>query len=433
MGRRIAADGEHRGPPRRLERKDQRVGPATAILMLALTTLGYAAQNYEKPIPPEEPSIGYWADDAPDGVVGRRQELGRLASSDDAREALARILDVLEVPVSSQMLVFSKTSLQRGLISPRNPRAVYFNDELAVAFVPGSGLVELAAYQPRTGTRFYSMNWQTGRIERPPMCLECHAGAASLGIPGMYIGSVETSPSGRPQYANSIVSDPTTPFEQRWGGWYVTGAPTGFRHRGNAVTLDPTSAGLSPSDNLTSVGSVERFIDASKYATQSSDLTALMVFEHQSLVHNLATRLRWEYRLAANETRDDDRSLRLDALARALVFDEEAALPAPLPGDTPFVREFVERGPKDRKGRTLRRLNLNDRLFEYHLSYLVHTNAIESLPSELHASLFDRILHVLNERLGAGEITRTELQSVVEIAAEIVPNVPSEWRGLAER
>src|SRR5690349_3215297 len=50
---------------------------------------------------------------------------------------LRSVLDALNVPVESQMLVFSKTSAQARLISPQNPRSLYFNDAVTIGWVPG--------------------------------------------------------------------------------------------------------------------------------------------------------------------------------------------------------------------------------------------------------------------------------------------------------
>ena len=45
---------------------------------------------------------------------------------------LPSVLKELGINVDSQVLVFSKTSLQQDHISPQNPRAVYFNDTVSV-------------------------------------------------------------------------------------------------------------------------------------------------------------------------------------------------------------------------------------------------------------------------------------------------------------
>src|SRR5882724_10666738 len=67
---------------------------------------------------------------------------------------LQSLLKQLNVPLSSQMLVFTATSLQKGLISARNPRALYFNDDTYVGFVP-RGRVEVISLDPELGGIFY--------------------------------------------------------------------------------------------------------------------------------------------------------------------------------------------------------------------------------------------------------------------------------------
>ena len=82
-----------------------------------------AEENYEN-----EP-INY-SKTAPEDAVTRLQQ--RLAAADiqlpgDEKEILRLLLVELDVPISSQLLVFSRTSLQRDRISPTNPRALYYS------------------------------------------------------------------------------------------------------------------------------------------------------------------------------------------------------------------------------------------------------------------------------------------------------------------
>src|SRR6185295_7047159 len=71
---------------------------------------------------------------------------------------LLSILDELKVPKSSQMLVFSKTSLQRERISPTRPRSIFFNDNIYVGFIPGAPLIELSITDPKLGGVFYTLD-----------------------------------------------------------------------------------------------------------------------------------------------------------------------------------------------------------------------------------------------------------------------------------
>ena len=65
---------------------------------------------------------------------------------------LVSLLKLLKVPISSQTLVFSKTSLQSERISPKTPRAIYFNDDVYVAWIPGAPLIEFMSVDPVKGS-----------------------------------------------------------------------------------------------------------------------------------------------------------------------------------------------------------------------------------------------------------------------------------------
>ena len=78
----------------------------------------------------EQAPIRY-SDSKPTDVVSKLQERlnsRQLEFPGTDRETLALLLKELNIPVESQLLVFSKTSVQRVRISPSNPRAMYFND-----------------------------------------------------------------------------------------------------------------------------------------------------------------------------------------------------------------------------------------------------------------------------------------------------------------
>src|SRR5204862_5642949 len=76
---------------------------------------------------------------------------------DEAHGYLSAILKELKVPVSSQALVFSKSSFQLSQISPETPRAVYFNDDTYVGWVNHGQFIEIAHVDPKTGPNFYTV------------------------------------------------------------------------------------------------------------------------------------------------------------------------------------------------------------------------------------------------------------------------------------
>jgi hypothetical protein len=101
----------------------------------------------------------------------------KLGSTD--RVVIERLLRRLQIPVESQLLVFSRTSFQRERIRPEHPRALYFNDHCYVGWVPG-GLVEITMLDPVLGPIFYTFApaaVQTNAARcfiREPDCLRCH-------------------------------------------------------------------------------------------------------------------------------------------------------------------------------------------------------------------------------------------------------------------
>lgn len=335
-------------------------------------------------------------------------------------ELLRRLLEALDVPMESQVLVFSRTSLQRSHISPENPRAVYFNDDVYLGTVPG-GLIEVAVTDPELGLVFYKLDprpaaGQALRFERDADCLSCHGGSMTRNWPGLLVRSVTPDPRGEPiSSAGSRLVDHDTPLEERWGGWYVTGRHGDLRHPGNAVTRPGVPLDREPGANLTDLS---RFFDPGRHLRPDSDLVALLVLEHQVGMHNrlaegaLRTR-RWKHyqmalqrelggpagdapvgtwlRVVEGETR---------RIVEWLLFCDEAALPAGgIGGAGDFERAYRARGPFDPQGRSLRDFDLRTRIFRHRCSPLIYSEAFAALPPELHAAVLRR----LDEVLSAGE------------------------------
>lgn len=103
------------------------------------------------------------------------------------------VLKALDVPPESQVLVFSKTSLQNPLIEPGNPRALFFSENAYVGYVPG-GAIEVIAQDPVIGPVFYVVEAGAKgepRIERDTnQCMTCHATSRTENVPGLMIRSV---------------------------------------------------------------------------------------------------------------------------------------------------------------------------------------------------------------------------------------------------
>ncbi len=219
---------------------------------------------------------------------------------DDQHGYLPAVLTALDIPVSSQTLVFSKTSLQLQRISPRRPRAIYFNDDVYVGWCQRGDVLEFAATDPRQGATFYTLKQE--RDEQPTFvrdrgqCLSCHASSRTQNVPGYLIRSVFADGSGHPILGSgTFTTDHTSPFEERWGGWYVTGKHGQMRHMGNHLFTqrDPRSEEREAGANRETL---DDLFSTDAYLTPHSDLVALMVLEHQTQMHNALAAANYETR-----------------------------------------------------------------------------------------------------------------------------------------
>lgn len=397
---------------------------------------------YEQNIPLDHPAIGY-PGAAPDDAVSRlaaRLGRGELQLAPRAGAGvLPSLLHALDIRTDSQTLVFSKTSVQHASISPRRPRAVYFGDDVAVAVVPHTGTIELAAIDPRQGAMFYTLNGVTRpapSITRRDTCLQCHHGVATMGVPGFFVSSVYPTTGGTPDREGAIITDHRTPFADRWGGWYVTGTHGPLPHRGNAVAAnpaEPTVLDVAGAGNLTSLAG--RF-DPADYLEPTSDLVALMTFEHQTQGLNYLLRLGWEARVAAHggpplPPPATPIAARVDQVVRYLLFVDEARFPAPLRGVSSFTRTFPARGPRDGQGRSLRDFDLEHRLFRYPLSYLVYSPTFDALPDDVRARVYQGLYDVLTGRDRRPEfatLAAADRTAALEILRATKPGLPAFWR-----
>jgi hypothetical protein len=414
------------------------VSVGCALLFATALTRAVSQPVYEENLPLEHPAIRY-AQDAPVDPVSRlARNIQTGAVTLDAApdgSVLVSLLRHLDINPDTQILVFSKTSFQHALISPRNPRAIYFNDDVAVGVVRGADVIELGAVDPRQGVMFYTLQGQMTRptITRRDVCLKCHRGVATLGVPGFFVSSVFPSSSGIPEAAGAIVTDHRTAFEERWGGWYVTGIHGRQRHRGNAVADNPAEPTLLETEGTQNVTTLADRFDIAGYLAPGSDIVALMTFEHQTHLLNLLTRLGWEARLAQHEgTTSWERRIdaRLDEVVRYFLFADEAPLDGPVTGVSSFTKTFASRGPLDRRGRSLREFDLQRRLFRYPLSYLIYSKTFDALPNEIRERLYRRLYDALSANTSESALrgmTTADRTAILEIVRDTKSGLPSYW------
>ncbi len=313
------------------------------------------------------------------------------------------------------MLVFSKDSFQAAKISPRNPRAIYFTDDVVVASVRGSNDYEVAAVDPQLGPMFYKYSAETSTLTRDAVCLHCHQGPATLGVPGVFVGSVFPDVTGAPSRDGAIITDHRTPFADRWGGWYVTAIHGEQPDRANGVASDPAEPHVIANRGRQNLASLDKLVNLTGYLEPTSDIVALMTFEHQTQATNLLTRLAWESRVAAAENKP---APDVNEVADYLMFAGEVALPEPLQGASSFTDHFARLGPRDRQGRSLRDFDLRTRLFRFPLSYMVYSAQFDALPQEIRARIYCRFFDSLSHAS----------PETIDILRDTKPGLPEYWR-----
>jgi L-asparaginase type II len=392
----------------------------------------------------EHPAIRY-ADRPPTDRVARlNQEIvtGRQTLVPDPRTGyLLPVLKALDIPVASQLLVFSKTGLQRAHTGPQNPRALYYNGSVVVGYIPGAAALEVAALDPQQGVMFYTVEQAasegTARFSRRTNCLTCHISAVTQEVPGFIDRSNMVGDDGYVIPAlGSFAVNHQTPHTERWGGWFVTGNATAppygpLGHLGNlTVTPHPTSGPVILSDRVL-IEWLNRPKETDTYPASESDLAALMTFDHQMPGLNLITRLNWDARIAAAESRapasDAGVQQRVQELADYLLFTGEASMAfevTPRPG---FAEALAARAPTDRKGRSLATMDLKRRLLKYSCSYLVYSEAFTALPTDIRQAVYRRMFAILGDSSSRyAHLSIVDRLDIAEILRDTVTDLPAD-------
>ena len=404
----------------------------------------------------DDPAIEYATRPTHDpiSILNAEIEAGRARLKFDGEQGYLRsVLETLKIPIESQMAVFSKTSVQASLINPQNPRTLFFNDSTVVGWVRG-GFIEVATESPPQGIIFYSLQQnpeEKPKFAREDRCLRCHDSYDALGVPGMLVRSNFTGPNAMTlRSLGSYNSDHRSPLEQRWGGWYVTGNSGSIRHMGNAMVADESHPESAVGPETLNLNSLKGKFDTDAYLSPYSDIVALMVFEHQMRMMNLFTRLGWQTRYALFE-RDANKAARsgvrtsldfnqgplgdtISELVDYMLFVDEAPLANRIQGTSGFAEKFSGEGPHDSKGRSLRQLDLEHRLMRYPCSYMIYSNAFDSLPAEAKEGVYSRMWQILSGKDKRSKYARLSLvdrQAIVEMLIETKKGLPEYFQRVA--
>ncbi len=360
---------------------------------------------------------------------------------------LRSVLRALRIPAESQMLVYSETSLQSEHITQKTPRALYFSDTASVGWVQGAETLELAAWDPQQGMQFYQVDQKPAErphFSRIQRCLECHEGNLTSGVAGMLTMSMLPLSDNPNEYAQGWAVDQRTPYEDRWGGWFVTGTAVPSRHLGNVPVYHVKKSGVRAAV-APKLASASGTADTAPYLSGYSDVVALLVFNHQTSMTNLIVRLNWETRVqdwnrlhppapVRQASQQDDRDPVAETAAELvdhLLFIDEVPLPSKVQGSSGFAEAFAALGPKDTKGRSLREFDLTRRLMKYPCSYLIYAPAFDALPARAKTLVYERLWTVLSGKdadPAYRRLTTADRQAVIEILRDTKPGLPDAFR-----
>ncbi|MEZ6131251.1 MAG: hypothetical protein R3C59_21460 [Planctomycetaceae bacterium] len=389
----------------------------------------------------EGPPINYSTAEVNDPVakLARKVDSGELELNFDDRQGyLPAVLKLLDIPVSSQTLVFSKTSMQRSRISPRRPRAIYFNDEVYVGFCQNGGVIEFAATDPKQGATFYtleqSLEAKPQFIRDQGQCLTCHSSSRTQNVPGYLIRSVFTNAGGMPEFGSgTFTTSHTSPFRERWGGWYVTGTHGDMRHMGNAI-FNKRDDDLDR-DTHANLQSLDDLVSTAPYPSPHSDIVALMVMEHQTQMHNAIAWANYETRRAIHHSESMNEVLErpkgelsesaerrihsaADRVLEYLLMCDEFPLTSPVKGTSDFATEFERRGVRDSQGRSLRDFDLVTRMFRYPCSYMIYSDAFDGLPDQVRRQVLSKLKHIL-----AGDVSGEDADQFAHLSEDDCYNI----------
>jgi len=301
-------------------------------------------------------------------------------------------------------------------------------------------LIELSAADPSLGGTFYSLSQR--QTDAPSIrretsrCLQCHGSTHTRRTPGHIVRSVYADNTGQPVFRlGTHLTDHRSPFEQRFGGWYVTGTHGDQRHMGNTWLTDANESKELETSMGANVTDLSPLVQTSAYLTPHSDIVALMVLQHQVYMHNVLTAANHSGRLTARDAVVMNRALERDAdfesdstrrrydsaaekIVKALLFCGEHPLTAEVTGTSGFREHFEALGPFDVAGRSLRQFDLQRRLFRYPCSYLIYSSAFHGLPARIRQRVLDRLDEILAGTDAAPDfehLTNTDRQAIREI------------------
>lgn len=406
----------------------------------------------------EQPPINYSKSQPHDAIsrLEKRLASGAVKFAGDDKQIARTLLHELQIPEASQIVVFSKTSFQRKRIEPTHPRALYFSDSCYVGWVPG-GLMEITTIDPQLGPVFYSydphgtLEKNAPQFTRDSDCLTCHATSGVNNTPGVIARSVFPNTEGEPLLRHgSEMVDFRTPFDHRWGGWYVTGQHGAALHRGNVFATERNEELVVDFKKGANVTNLSNFFETGNYLRADSDIVALMVFEHQLAMQNAIVQANFRCRRMMDYQRKLQHDLKepitdeptyesvksvFTSSARdvvdCLLFKDEATLPDGIKGSPDFRMAFKANAKNVKGLGSLKDLSLQGHLFANRCSYLIYSESFLALPKLLKDRIYDCLDTALRSKTADERysyIDDKERTRIVAILRATHPDLAVKWR-----
>ncbi len=418
-------------------------------LLLCSTLTGFSQFYNDYELEPH----GYFSKDAKDPVtlLMKRVQRGEILIKDpNGKPLVERLLRELGLNKDTQVLVFSRTSLQRREVSYSNPRALYFNESVYLGWMP-NGRIEIASFDPELGPIFYFQreldDTSSPLLERSRSCLGCHAGDATNFLPGSLGRSVYPDKSGRSLRSIDDYrrSGHHIPLHDRYGGWFVSGNHGTMRHMGNAIATREQGEVTINREQFANLEKLDRFFSTEAYPAPGSDIAALLVFDHQVTMHHRLVEAAYRARQSLFDSKLDPKETDLSKLSKGrsidefiegrdkvvdyLLFRDETPIPK-ISCDPGFRRAFTANRIADSRKRSLKDLRLDGRIFENRCSYMIYSPTFDQFPPMLKGAIYARIHEILTSPKpveGFDYLGKDEKRRILEILHETKEDLPPGW------
>ena len=242
-------------------------------------------------------------------------------------------------------------------------------------------------------------------------------------VPGPTGGSLKTFR--REQTGHGI------PFDERFGGWYVTGDRGLAKEWANVIGR---YSGDGIAKNVIKPG---QLFDFSKYPVATSDILPQLLHEHQAGFVNRVVQAAYRTRTAFHLDKDKlsaahfaelDEQARI--VTRYILFADEVPLPAGgIEGDAAFKTDFLAKR-RAVQGAALRDLDLRTRLFRFRCSYMIYSPEFQGLPSRMKQQIYIHLRAALSVEKPVKEyayLPAAEKEAIRAILKGTLTDLPAGW------